>query len=238
MSLLDKASNPLQYDYVGLDWEQEGMLDSPTRVFFREYLEQNLENLKDKSVIDIGSGTGHLAKLLNELGARTICGIEPSRKNVSVSRKLYPKMHVIEAELEKAQPHQAFDVAVMVMTFEHLRNLDIAFNKIAQLLKSRGTFYAVVGDRHYFTTERFGYALETEDIGNNEVAVASNRGYGIMYDIIRPVSSYTKAAQNVGFSLIKKIPLTPTDRFMQLAPKYKEFEGEAISHLLIFRRSD
>jgi SAM-dependent methyltransferase len=238
MSLLDKASNPLQYDSVGLDWEQEGMLDSPTRVFFREYLEQSLENLDGKSVIDIGSGTGHLTKLLLERGARTIYGIEPSRKNVEISKKLYPKMKVINTSLENAKLSKTFDVAVMVMTFEHIRNIDSAFHKIASLLKPHGTFYVIVGDKRYFTTKRFGYVLDMEDIGNDEVVVGAKRSYGTIYDIFRPVSSYTKSAQKAGLVLINKVPLTPTDRFLHMDPKYMEFVGKPISNLLIFQRSD
>lgn len=33
-TLAKKATDPLQYDSVVLDWEKEGMLDSPTRQFF------------------------------------------------------------------------------------------------------------------------------------------------------------------------------------------------------------
>ncbi len=236
--LTKQATDPLQYDSVNFHWKKEGMLDSPTRQFFREYLEQNIEDLTEKSVIDIGSGTGHLTKLFRKFGAREIYGIEPSHKNVEISRELYPEMIVDEVGLEKAKTEKVFDVAVMVMAFEHIQNLDSAFQKIAQLVKPAGIFYAIVGDKEYLTTERFGYTLKIEDLGNGEVAVATGRPYGVMHDIFRPVSNFIEAAQKNGFSIAKSILLTPTEKFIQVEPKYKQFEGKPLAHLLVFKHNE
>ena len=236
--LTKKATDPLQYDSINLDWKKEGMLDSPTRQFFREYLEQNIEDLTDKSVVDIGSGTGHLAELFRKFGAREIYGIEPSHKNVEISRELYPEMIVDEVGLEKAKTEKTFDVVVVVMAFEHMRNLDLSFQKIAQLTKPTGIFYAIIGDKEYFTTERFGYTLKIEDLGNGEVAVSTERPYGIMHDIFRPVSNFIEAAKNSGFSLTKNIPLIPTKKIIQVEPKYKQFEGKPLGHLLVFSHNE
>lgn len=145
--LTKKATDPLQYDSINLDWKKDGMLDSPMRQFFHWYLEQNIENLTDKNVIDIGSGMGHLAKLFRKFGAKEIYGIEPSHKNADVSRELYPEMIVDEVGLEEAKIKKIFDVAVVVMAFEHMRNLDSSFQKIAQLMKPTGILYAIVGDK-------------------------------------------------------------------------------------------
>ena len=236
--LTKKAIDPLQYDSVNLNWKKEGMLDSPTRQFFREYLEQNIEDLTDKSVVDIGSGTGHLAELFRKFGAREIYGIEPSHKNVEISRELYPEMIVDEVGLEGAKTEKTFDVVVLVMAFEHMRNLDLSFQKIAQLIKPAGIFYAIVGDKEYLTTERFGYTLKIEDLGNGEAAVSTERPYGVMHDIFRPVSNFVEAAEKNGFSLTKNIPLIPTEKFIQLEPKYKQFEGKPLGHLLVFSHNE
>ena len=232
--LVKRATDPHQYDSLDLDWEKEGMSDSPTRQFFHEYLTQNLENLTNKSVIDIGSGTGHLTKLFSSLGAKEIYGIEPARKNVEISRKLYPEMSVEETGLENAEVDKKFDVAVVVMAFEHMGNLDVAFRKIATLMKLHGTLYAVVGDKDYHVMERFEHELKVEDLGNGEVAVATKRPYGLMHDIFRPLDVFVDAAQKDGFSLKKHVPLTPTEKFMQNEAKYKVFEKTALCHLLIF----
>ncbi len=233
-SLIEKATDPHQYDSLELDWEREGMLDSPTRQFFHEYLAQNLEDLTNKSVVDIGSGTGHFAKLFTKLGAKEIYGIEPARKNVEISKKFNPEMIVEEAGLENAVGSKKFNVAVVVMAFEHMKNLEMAFHKIASLMKSNGTLYAVTGDLGYHITERHGHEFWVERLQNEEVVVATRRSYGLMHDIFRPVGMFVDAAKKAGFSLKKHVPLTPTENFIQTEPKYKQFEQTPICHLLIF----
>lgn len=230
-----KATDPLQYDSVDLDWKKDGMLDSPMRQFFQEYLEQNIEDLTDKNVIDIGSGTGHLTKLFHKFGAKEIYGIEPSHKNVEISRELYPEMIVDEVGLEETRIKKTFDVAIVVMAFEHMRNLNLSFQRIAQLLKPAGIFYAIVGDKEYFTTERFGYTLKIEDLGNGEVAVATGRPYGVIHDILRPISSFIEAARKNGLFLTKNISLTPTKKIIQVEAKYKQFKSKSLGHLLVFK---
>lgn len=236
-SLATKATNPGQYDSLILDWEKEGMLDSPTRKFFHEYLEANLENLAGKRVLDVGSGTGHLSKLFSKLGAREIHGIEPAHKNVEISKKLYPEMKVTEQAFEEARSEQPFDVVVVVMAFEHMRNLDSAFQKLSQFVRPNGSLYIVVGDKEYHTTERFGYELGVEDLGHGEVATSTKRPYGTMHDIFRPISNFVEAAEKAGFVLKKQIALVPTEKFIKAEPKYKQFEGKPLNHLLLFEFS-
>jgi len=232
--LVEKAIDPRQYDSLVLDWEKEGMADSPTRQFFYEYLETNLENLAGKSVLDVGSGTGYLSKLFSKLGAEEIYGIEPAHKNVEISRKLYPEMMVTEQAFEDVKPEKTFDVVVVVMAFEHMRDLNSAFQKLSQFVKPHGFLYIVVGDKAYHTTARFGYGLETEDLGNGEVATSTKRPYGVMYDIFRPISNFVEAAEKAGFALKKQVALVPTQKLMQAEPKYKQFEGKPLNHLLVF----
>ena len=237
IKLAEEATNPHQYDSLALDWEKEGMLDSPTRQFFHEYLEANLENLTGKSVLDVGSGTGHLSKLFSKLGASEIHGIEPAHKNVEISRKLYPEMRVTEQAFEEARPERTFDVVVVVMAFEHMRNLDSAFQKLSQFVRPNGFLYIVVGDKEYHTTERFCYELEIEDLGNGEVTTSTKRPYGTMHDIFRPISNFIETAEKAGFVLKKQVALVPTKKFIQAESKYKQFEGKPLNHLLVFEFS-
>lgn len=169
---------------------------------------------------------------------KEIYGIEPSHKNVKISRELFPEIIVDEVRLEETKIKKAFDVAVVVMAFEHMRNLDSAFQRIAQLLKPAGMLYAIVGDKNHFTTERFGYTLKIAALGNDAVVVATGRPDGVMHDIFRPVSHFIEAAQKNGFSIIKNIPLTPTKKLLQVEPKYKQFEDKPLEHLLVFKHND
>lgn len=235
--LVEKATDPSQYDSLDLDWEKTGAEDSPTRRFFRAYLRENMGDLKDKSVIDIGSGTGHLFKLLSNLGAEDIEGLEPSRKNAEISRKLYPEVAIKEKTLEEAKPEKTFDAAMAVMSFEHVRNIDSAFQKVAKFLKPRGYFYLIAGDKDYGATKRFGYEIEIEDLENGEIAVSTGRDCGRMYDILRPAENFIEAAEKAGLVLKKSVPMPPTKKLVEAEPKYKEFENTPLTHLFVFKNT-
>jgi len=233
-TLVKKATNPKQYDSYELNYGKEKETPSPVRQVFQYHLKKHLGNLTGKKVIDIGSGTGHLSKLLFELGAKEVYGIEPSRRNVGVSEKFFPKMFVIKKALKDVKIEKVFDIAIIILTLEHMKNLNSAFSKITKLIKTHGLLYVIAGDKKYNTTKRFGYRLKITGLNNDEVIVTTKRMYGTMYDIFRPVSNFIKAAEKTGFSFKKHIPITPTKKLIRTKPKYTQFVGKAIAHLLIF----
>ena len=59
-----KATDPNQYDASELDWTVLGDENQSSRLFFRDYLVEELEDLSGKKVLDIGSGVGQLFNTL------------------------------------------------------------------------------------------------------------------------------------------------------------------------------
>jgi len=233
---LSKATNPLQYDSDILDWEKEGLKDSPTRLFFQEYLEKYLD-VRGKTVLDIGSGMGQLFPLLKQLGASEIQGIEPSHHNAEISKKLYPDVPIYQGTLANAPVSRLFDAVTTVMVFEHIEDISSAFKKIGTMLASHGVLYLIVGDKQYHITPRYGYKLKVVDIGNDAVVMETTRPLGVMYDILRPLNHYLETAQKNLFSLENHVELKPTEAFMNSEPKYRAFAGNPICHLLIFKKN-
>jgi len=233
-TLIKKATNSHQYDSPKLNWSKEKETPSPVRQAFEEYLKKYIGNLIGKSVIDIGSGTGHLSKFFFEKGAKEVYGIEPSHRNVKISKKLFPRMSIVNETLEDVKLEKSFDIATVILTFEHMKNLNLAFNKIAKLIKIHGKLYAIIGDKEYNTTPRFGYKLTVENLDKGEIVVATKRQYGTMYDIFRPVSNFIETARGTGFLFKKHIPLIPTKKLIQSKPRYKQFKGRVTNHLLMF----
>src|SRR3989344_8727270 len=166
---LQRALDPYQYDSLEIDWEKEGLEDSPIRRFFRAALKEHLEDLHGKSVIDIGSGLGHLFPSLKEWGAGMTEGVDPSKKNVALSRKLHPDISVFEGTLEEYSSGRRFDVGIAIMVFEHIDDLHAAFQKVAGILKPGGSFYLIAGNRDYFITPRFNYQLATQELGSGNL---------------------------------------------------------------------
>lgn len=229
------AINPTQYDSDELNWDTETAV-SPTRKFFARYLEEALGDITGKSLIDIGSGTGYLTPIYLQHGAAEVFGIEPSTSNVAISQKMNPEMKVMQISLENLEPLRIYDVATSVMVFEHIEDPQAALNKIYKLLAPGGRFIFITGDLDTARTPRFDYELDVQDLGNQEIAARTKRPQGVMYDLFRPIENYLRYAEAAGFELIARTPMVPTPELMQAEPKYAEFQGKPLAHVIVLSR--
>lgn len=231
-----KATDLHQYDSKELDWRIGGDINSPSRVFFRNNLRKNLEDLHGKSVLDIGSGVGHLFPMLSELGASHIEAFDPSERNVEYSRKLYPQISIHRASLEECLTSELFNVAICVMAFEHVPDIKKAFMDVNRLIKSGGSFYLIFGDKDFHSTSDPPRTIvDIQDMGNGNIATKTIRDregvISAMYDIFRPVDSFIKSAEVSGFTTIKKEDfLAKPDGNVQF------WAGRPICHLLVLKK--
>jgi ubiquinone/menaquinone biosynthesis C-methylase UbiE len=232
---LRKATNPGQYDSENFDWQQSGLTDSPIRRYFQYYLAPKLE-ISGKSLIDIGWGMGSMVGLLEEKGAREIIGIDPSKNNIAVAQKNYPRQQFIVSTMENYLVERKFDVAVSIMVFEHIGDPQKMFTKIFSLLNGNGTFYLVTGDKGYNTTQRMGYEIEVQKVGEDIALTKTKRSWETSYDIFRSVSFFIECGKKAGFRLKEHLPLIPDDETIKMIPKYKDFKEVPIAHLFIFEK--
>ena len=225
-----KATNPQQYDSPELDWRIDGDTNSPSRIFFRENLKRHLENLSGKTVLDIGSGVGHLFNTLKEFGAKEIYGLEPAKRNVETSKELYPDIPVFHGSLEEYRTDKKFDVVVCIMVFEHILDIKKAFTGIAELLKEGGTFYFIVGDMDFHIQSKPEAEVDVQKLSEGTFATKTIRPNGTMYDIFRPLDLYVSAAKEAGLDLVDKFEMVSTSE------RHKFFGNKPICHLMIFKK--
>ncbi len=232
-----KATNPQQYDSEELDWRKGGDINTTSRIFFRDNLRRHLENLKGKDVLDIGSGVGHLFPMLLQLGASSIEGLEPSKRNVEYSTGLYPSITIHQGTLQNFVTDKPFDVAICIMAFEHIFDIKEAFSRVAKLIKPNGRFYLIFGDKDFHT---FNNPPKTEvdiqEIGNEIVATKTIRHRdgddSTMYDIFRPVEFFISNAKDAGFNIVKNVPL-----LVEQGSRWDFWANKPICHLLVLKRS-
>lgn len=217
-----KATDPKQYDLPETQWHIRGADDSPSRKYLRESLDSFVEAdaIKDKKILDIGSGTGHLFNWLREKGAINIQGIDPSDMNIKISKEKYPwatsRLSTLK-EFSKIN-EQKFDTAFAIMIIEHIENLQEAFHEIHTLLADSGKLILVMGDKDDEISSETGagkHIISAEIIqhladGAVEVKVERNLGGGVtstVYDILRPIESVRESAIAAGFDLIAEQPI-------------------------------
>jgi SAM-dependent methyltransferase len=229
------ATNPRQYDSPELDWRIGGDINSSSRVFFRDNLKKHLEDLHGKSVLDIGSGVGHLFPMLQELGALVVEGLEPSERNVEYSRSLYPNVVIHHNGLQDFTTKQPFDVAICIMVFEHIMDIKDAFYCVSKMIKSGGTFYLIFGDKDFhMVNDPPKTEVDIQEMGDGIVATRTIRrrdgGESTMYDIFRPVEFFIDNAKMAGFNLLGHVELLAV-RDKRNSPTL----DKPICHLLILK---
>lgn len=232
-----KATNPQQYDSEELDWRIGGNINTTSRIFFRDNLRRHLEDLSGKTVLDIGSGVGHLFPMLQELGASHIEAIEPSKRNVEHSKVLYPSIIVHKGTLQSFVPDKSFDVAICIMVFEHILDIKDAFAGIANMVKPDGNFYLIFGDKDFHTFNNPPKTeVDVQEIGDGIVATKTIRHRdgddSTMYDIFRPVEFFISNAKDAGFEVVKNVPL-----LVEQGSRWDFWANKPICHLLVLKRS-
>lgn len=230
-----RATNPLQYDLQDLSWENEEKLNSTRILFFKEYLKKYFPKWKNKKILEIGSGTGWLLQEAKKAKASLVEGIEPSQKNVKLSKVRHPKIQISETSLEKYKTDKKFNIVLAVMSFSHISNLKAAFKQISAFLEHNGELIIVVPDYVYFSKQRHNYKVKSVKINANEYAVSVNRKTGILADIVRKNSVYIKIASQFGFLLKEEIPMLPTNKFLKSELKYNSVKHQPLCQLLKFK---
>ncbi|MBQ2986057.1 MAG: GNAT family N-acetyltransferase [Tyzzerella sp.] len=97
---------------------------------------------KDKRVLEIGVGTGRLAKRVAPL-CKVFTGVDISSKTIKRAKENLRELENIElycADFIKYEFDCSFDVIYSSLTFMHIKNKQEAINKIATLLNDNGRF--------------------------------------------------------------------------------------------------
>lgn len=231
-ALVAQACDPSHYDSGNVAWIEEGSEESPSRVFFRTYIREYLGDLSGKSIVDIGCGTGHLVTLFPN--AKRFLGIEPSQTNVDVAHEKYPTLDIVKGTLEECDIHESFDVALAIMSFEHVRDLASGFRKVAGMLEPGAVLCLITFDFSYIQTPRFNHELTVLPVGEGEIVVKLKRDYGTLCDMARTPERICAEAKKAGFALKQSVPMPPTDALIAAKPKYEKFRGVPMNHMYIF----
>ena len=111
-----------------------------------KYLEKpamykKLPDLKNKSVLCIGCGSGEECKHIKSLGVKKIVGIDISKGLIDCAKKDYPDIEFHIMDMEKINfPKSSFDFVYSSLTLHYLKDWTKVLKNIHKVLKKNGTF--------------------------------------------------------------------------------------------------
>lgn len=130
--LIDEGNDP--YRDAPLMQEYMSRWDGP--LFF-----EALGSTEGKDVLEIGVGTGRLARRVLDMGCRAFAGLDISAKTVKRARenlKAYPNICLMLGDIEEFRFCERFDVAYSVLTFMHIERKRVALANIVEALHPHG----------------------------------------------------------------------------------------------------
>lgn len=102
---------------------------------------KKLPNLKDKSVLCIGCGTGEECEHLKSLGAKRVVGIDTSKGLIDFAKKSYPDLEFHVMDMEKLNfTDDSFDFVYSSLTMHRVKDWTKTLRGVYKILKKGGTF--------------------------------------------------------------------------------------------------
>lgn len=131
------------YDNYAVEWAK--LMRSGENIA-HTYLEKpamykKLPNLKGKSVLCIGSGTGEECEYLKSLGAKRVVGIDISKGLVKVARDSYPNLEFYVMDMEKLKfPSNTFDFVYSSLVMHYVKDWTKSLKNINAVLEKGGSY--------------------------------------------------------------------------------------------------
>jgi len=121
------------------------------RIFIEEEILKMLKNLpKGSKILDIGSGTGHLAAAIKNRGFE-VYGLEPSKEMLNYARENFPDIESKEGiSIALPYPERYFDFVISIEVLRYLSPDDVinTYKEIRRVLKNEGNFLVTHVNRY------------------------------------------------------------------------------------------
>lgn len=125
--------------------QQDKIINSKnfTYINFFRFILPIIQQKRPAKILDLGSGAGTLSFFLSNLGFQ-VTGIDISKYAVNSanltakSLNLQRRAKFIKADFEKFSSNEKFDVIMALEVLEHIKNDDLALQKLHDLLDSNG----------------------------------------------------------------------------------------------------
>jgi SAM-dependent methyltransferase len=225
-------------------WWQEGFTSGADPEYEEQILPMAAANLAGaRSVLDVGTGEGQVARLAASLGAARVVGVDPTRAQVDAAVRrgggpAYARAGAAALPLRS----DAFDAVVACLVFEHIDDVDAAIAEVARVLAPGGRFLFFL-NHPLLQTPNSGWidaqVLDPPEqfwrIGpylREDNTLEEVEKDGFIPFIHRPMSRYVNAMIAAGLVIRRMEEPAPPAGFIERAAEYAE--AATIPRLLCF----
>ena len=196
---------------------------------------QLIGEVKGKTILDLGCGTGGGARRLSELGAKSILGIDISNKMIEVAKRENNldniKYQVMSMnEIDKIE--EKFDLVVSSLAIHYIEDYDGLCKKVYHLLNDGGYFIFSHGhpmDSAPIVKERSKNFVIIDDKKYFLLSDYNREGKRISKWFVDDVETYHRNMGHLvnglidaGFKLEKWVESYTTEEMIKIKPKYVE----------------
>jgi ubiquinone/menaquinone biosynthesis C-methylase UbiE len=171
--------------------EQYDSNENKTRDLESISLRETLGLIEFAKVLEIGCGTGKNTVWLAQQ-AKEILAVDltPEMLEVAKSKVNAPHVnfHIADINQNWDFANAPYDLAVFSLVLEHIENLDLVFEKLAQVIKKDGFVY--IGELHPF-----------KQYAGSKARFNTSDGEQVVTCFNHHVSDFTEAAQKHGFAI-------------------------------------
>ena len=179
-----------------------------SKVFVPMYVDL-VTALKPRSILEAGSGTGHLALALSSL-TNTYVGVEPSRGMASEAKSVLRKhsVRVFPSTLQDLTTDEVFDLALSHMCLQAIQDYQGFLTALARVIGAGGAFLVAFPHPSFFNeyknfipSREFSY-MRTQNVSVDfEVTLDPGaKVKGVPY-FHRPLTHYFSAFANAGLAV-------------------------------------
>lgn len=223
-------------DVYGQFWEKfsyQELTDNAIKII-KDRWEPNgfsVENLKGKTALDIGCGSGRYTFALGKLGCKSVVGVDYGQRGLNVAREIVKKSNIQNISFKKADvlelpfEDESFDFVLCHGVLHHTENMEKGLYEMVRIAKKRATIWLYLyGDGGIFWYARKKMPLVMKQIPQHYtikvldmIGMPSNR-FIFADNWYVPLERHTtdqearKILQQLGIKKIKrKIEGRPTD---------------------------
>ncbi len=128
----------------------------PHRFSEKPMMQSMLSDLTGKRVLMLGCGTGEESRLLKEVGATDIVGIDLSKESIKLAKSTYPDYEFIVGDMHKLPfEDESFDFVYSSLAIHYSNEPATVYKEIYRILKKDGKLLFSVGHPLRWAGEHF-----------------------------------------------------------------------------------